>query len=210
MKHRFLAFLLLALVATRAHAAFTINLLGGTVSDSFGTPLSSSSGVLALVASTTPGDSFFTQHIAGSSLTTNSFLGGDDLVVATFSSFDDGFFSFSDSLSYESFTSQLSANDSLALYWFPTLSAGDTILQGTSYGMFTDLTWAMPADGGTVTYTFATESLGGSLPDSAGFATLTAVPEPATTVALLGAAAGAFVLWRRNRRQAIATTPAAS
>lgn len=202
MKHRFLACLLLALIATRAHAAFTINLLGGVVSDSSGTPISSSSGVLALVASTAGADSIFTQHIAGSSLTANSFLGGDDLVLATFTSFGDGFFSFSDSLSYESFSSQLNAGDSLALYWFPTLSAGDTILHGTSYGMFTEISWAMPADGGTVTYSFTTESAGGALPDSAGFATLTAVPEPATTVAFLGAAAGAFVIYRRKRRSA--------
>lgn len=209
MKHRFTALLLLALLVTRAHAAFTFNIIGGVVSDASGTPLSASSGVLALVASTTNGDSFFTEHIAGASLSANSFLGGDDLVVATFSAIDGGFFSFSESLSYESFSSQLTASDRVALYWFPTLSAGDTILQGTSYGLFTDFTWSMPADGGTVTYSFTTESVGGSLPDSAGFATLTAVPEPATTVALLGGAAGLFVLGRRRRRTA-AAQPAAS
>ncbi|WP_175414795.1 PEP-CTERM sorting domain-containing protein [Nibricoccus aquaticus] len=54
-----------------------------------------------------------------------------------------------------------------------------------------------------------TVGAGGSIADSLGNATLTTVPEPATTVALLGGAAGLFVMYRRRQRKAVTTAPAA-
>ena len=208
MKKYFFAATLTVLTSLSCNASVTINLLGGVLSNSTGSStLSSTSGVLVLVASTGLGDTNFSTHIAGSSLTANTFLAGDDLVLATFSSFDGGFYSNASVLNYSSFSSQLTSSDQLALYWFPTLTAGATITNGTSFGAFTEGAWTMPSDGGTVTYSFTTQGAGGTLPDSTGFASLTAVPEPATTVALLGGAAGLFVMHRRRQRKA---TPTAS
>ena len=43
--------------------------------------------------------------------------------------------------------------------------------------------------------------------DSLAYANLTTVPEPATTVALLGGAAGLFVMYRRRHRKAVTAAP---
>jgi hypothetical protein len=199
--------------ASASFAAVGVGLTGGYFYNSSGTQLTS--GTLVLVASTT--DSVFSQFIAGNSLTENSFIASDDLILKSFTIGSGGSVSSSFSLTLGNF-SNLGVSDNLALYWFPTLSVGSTITNGSSYGFYSNQSatadsdpWVMVADGGSITLQFVTNAAGGSssIPETAGYANLTAVPEPATTVALLGGAAGLFVMYRRRQRK-VAAAPAVS
>ncbi len=192
--------------AAPSFAAVGVGLTGGYFYNSSGTLLTS--GTLVLVASTT--DSSFSQFIAGNTLTENSFIASDDLILKSFtigagSSVSDAF-----SLTLGNF-SNLSTGDNLGLYWFPSLTAGATIANGSSYGFYTNQAstldsdaWTMVSDGSSITLQFVTNAAGGTsgIPETAGYANLTAVPEPATTAALLGGAAGLFVMYRRRQRKA--------
>ena len=200
-----------ALVASsiNAHASVALNLFGGTLSDSFGNAIGDG-GLVVLVASTT--DSIFSGPAPTSSLSSGSFFSGDDMVLATFeiSSLTSGLaggYAFSSVLNY---SGNLGSGDLLQLYWFPTLTLSSTTVgEGTNYGAYrtdsivsdSNISWALPSDGQTVALNFLTANVGGSISDSLGQATLTTVPEPATTVALLGGAAGVFVMLRRRQRR---------
>lgn len=90
----------------------------------------------------------------------------------------------------------LSTGDQLAIAWFPTLVYGtDTALPaGTVYGLYTvnsSAAWQVPA-GNTSNFTVVA-------PDNLA-ATFTAIPEPHTYAALLGASAFAAVFAFRRRR----------
>jgi hypothetical protein len=107
-------------------------------------------------------------------------------------------------------------NDALQLYWVPTVTNfGGSAPAGTAYGTFRSdsaittgsdlsISWFAPAANPSAeSLTFATLAAGGSYANIEGLAdqtVLAAVPEPATTVALLGGAAGLFVIYRRRQR----------
>jgi hypothetical protein len=208
-----LAFPLLVTLVSTSKATVGIGLTGGYFYDQSGSLLNS--GTLALVASTT--DSSFNQLISGGTLSENSFLATDELVLKTFSIGNDGTSTNAFNIDQSSYTN-LGAGDGLAIYWFPSLTAGSTITDGTKYGFFTSASgtpdsdaWTMASDGSSITLQFVTDAAGGSssIPEISGYANLTAVPEPATTVALLGGAAGLFVLYRRRRQKSDPAAPAA-
>lgn len=97
---------------------------------------------------------------------------------------------------------QLSTGDRLAIAWFPTLGASSfSFVSGTSYGLFSDATWLVPSAGAIVTFEFFTIARGGSYNDALGQATLSAIPEPSTSVAIMGAAALGLAAWRRQRQR---------
>lgn len=210
--------LALSLGAVSAQATVNFSLFGGILRTSGGTAIADG-GLVLLVASTT--DSVFTGPLGTDSTTVGSVFGGDNVIVGAFSTSlaNSGFtggYGASLNLTY---SGNITAGDTLQLYWFPTLTTGSaTFGMGTSYGVYrtdsvragSDIGWVLPSDGSTVSLNFYTNSTGvDTLADSLGNANLTTVPEPATTVALLGGAAGLFVMHRRRQRKT-ATTALAS
>jgi hypothetical protein len=110
------------------------------------------------------------------------------------------------------YSGNLTSGDALQLYWFPSLTLNSTSFGSyTPYGTYrtdtisssSDIAWTLPSDGATVTLNFFTSSTGvdGAVADSFGNASLSTVPEPVTTVALLGGAAGLFVMHRRRAQR---------
>ncbi len=150
-------------------------------------------GLLQLIASPSGSASNF---VAPSS---TSFVGGDNIVVATFAmNYNSG--TAGETTNNPVITLQntgasspttFDAGDPLLLRWYPTLTTASTAPGAmTAYGQFrTDLTtdggsaWVAPANG-TSNYALylITQSIGGGQPNSAGYAGLTvgsaAVPEP--------------------------------
>jgi len=106
----------------------------------------------------------------------------------------------------------LSAGESVIVRWYPALSgtsvpAGPGTAAFGQYGYTSlagallDSSWVVPSAGSTVNLSLVTASAGGALPNADGYATNTVpVPEPAATVALLGAAALLLGLCARHRR----------
>ena len=100
------------------------------------------------------------------------------------------------------------AGDQFRMIWIEGLNWGGssalvdqpTPVGGERWGFFRDSDWLVPAPAGTFDATFATASIGGPLPESAGFTTLEVVPEPSTYAAILGFLALAFVGARRMRK----------
>ncbi len=87
----------------------------------------------------------------------------------------------------------LTVGDPVQLYWFPTLTVSDydsnSLSEGTTYGFYRDSVgidgsaqWVVPGDGSTVSLKFLTEGQGGSNPESAGWASLTVVPEASNLI----------------------------
>lgn len=107
--------------------------------------------------------------------------------------------------------SSLPAGTKLGIRWFPGLAAADfqtiTLAQGQSFGQFTRQTapmhsgspWVTGADGSTLGFdALATANIGGGDANSAGFASFTVVPEPASiALSMIGAAGLAFMRRRR-------------
>jgi hypothetical protein len=213
------ALLSLALGSTSAVATTNLSLFGGTLSDSSGNAMADG-GLILLVASTT--DSIFSSPLPDASISVGSLFGGDDQIVGMFeiSQANSGIVGGYGSLLSINYSGNLSAGDALQLYWFPSLTLNSTSFGSyTAYGTYrtdnvtsdSDIGWALPSDGTTVTLNFFTSSSGlGSEANALGNASLSTVPEPATTVALLGGAAGLFVMHRRRsqRKQPVAVSAA--
>ena len=83
----------------------------------------------------------------------------------------------------------LTANDSFAVIWFPSASS----IAGSSYGGYMNAEFLLPGVGGGFTST--------TLPSAVQTASYTfaAVPEPSTYAAIFGALALGFVAYRRRR-----------
>jgi hypothetical protein len=64
-----------------------------------------------------------------------------------------------------------------------------------------DPSWVVPNDGFTVNLDFITQSVGGSLPDSLGFANFIVIPEP-STYALIGLGLLGLIFIARRKTQA--------
>jgi hypothetical protein len=211
-----------------ARASITINIFAGAVRTADGSAPMPPGGQVFLVASTT--DGVFDGPTAG------AFVTGDDVILQRWD-FDSGLGDglFLGALQFEpAGVPHLTAGDPLRLYWFPTLTAGSTSPgDGTPYGFCRGAAgidgsdaWVVPAEGSTVDLTFATESAGGSHPDSAGAASsvvvgnlppaLTSQPQAqahaaGTTVTFTVTATGSPPLnyqWRRNGANIAAATSA--
>jgi hypothetical protein len=219
MKKISLALACIGLVSTSAQASVTITLEGGVLRTSTGT-VAGDGGLILLVASTNPDpvnapSAGFSSTLDGNlSTSVGTFLTADDQIIASFSISSvaangvQGGYAYT--LSNFNYSGGLTSGDQLQLYWFPTLTTSSTTFGvGTSYGAYrtdsqlngSDAGWFLPSDGTTMALNFFTTSGSGSVADSFGNASLTTVPEPATTVALLGGAAGLFVMYRRRQRK---------
>ncbi|MEO7101152.1 MAG: PEP-CTERM sorting domain-containing protein [Luteolibacter sp.] len=201
MKKQFLILCLCAASTVVAPAAVTINLTGGIFASNDGvhSPLANGQ-LIQLIASRS--DSDFSTPTAA------SFVSGDDVVIGS-GMVDSSILSvngsaqFSILVDFASFPG-LGAGDPLLLRWFDINAAESAPGTGAAYGEFrTDSSvdggdpWLMIGDGGgLITLTLASESAGGSQPDSAGY-TLLAVPEPSSSAILLGALGA--VAFRRRR-----------
>jgi len=206
MKKPLLIGLALLVSAAFAQATITINLGGGNIYGTSTATLAPPGALLQLVVSTT--DNVFTAP------TTGSYTGGsaDDVVLASFvinaGLGSPGTFAQPIVVNY---TGNISQGDFLMLRWFPTLTPANlTPPAGSPFGQFrvdlvqdfSDITWALPADGGgTFALNFLTMAQGSTVnPESAGVANMVvAIPEP-TSVALIGVALAGLVGFARRRK----------
>lgn len=99
----------------------------------------------------------------------------------------------------------------VGIRWFPAFSVSDFYSGAITrplepYGEYSDVSWAFPADGQIVDLSMLTTSQGGSVPNSAGFANFTAVPEisPQWTGLLAAAVVGFTWRARQARRRSVA------
>ena len=205
---------LLALFCLRAQAEITFNIDALDLKTSGGASLMPVSGLVLLVASTT--DATFGTLTAGSSLTVGSFLSGDDLILyrgdlsgtATPGYFQAG-------VAFSLGANNLTVNDPVQLYWFPTLTVSTTSLsEGDTYGAYTHATgldgsaaWLVPNDppGGLFDLKFFTQTslAAGSNPDALGYANFSVAPIPEASNVITAVLAGGLCLFRlvRGARQ---------
>jgi len=209
-----IAAIIACLVTTGASASITFDIQAEDLRNSAG---GIPSDALVLLVSDTARDGF--ASIAdGSSLALNGFLnGGDDQILwrnsiqATTGGFAPG--AFADFTTGLNLGGTWDAGDPLALLWFPSLTLASVQASGgDSYGFFSgpasagSSDWVTPADGASAYklyfFTDSATDLGiaGSLPSSAGNASLTvaAIPEPSR--ALLGMIGLTALGLRRRRR----------
>ena len=185
------------LTAGSAHAQDTFGYSIGILADSGGTALADGSRIE------------FVLRASGSSndlLTADSFLlaGETSLGVVAFDSSTSGLGgAMTASFSFNGTATQ---GMEVVLRWFPnytSLSATTpgVISYGQAVGRFNDPEGGngLVPGSGSHTYYFLTESVAGSFPDSAGFASLMTVPEPSAYAAMAGLAALGFVVLRRRR-----------
>lgn len=188
------------LVVPKARASVTITFDAGALFNGAGSALADGS-LFMLVADTSRNG--FGALNAGS-LSTTGFINADDQILGrgfVESSFGTGATA---SIALQSGAyAQLDAGDPLAMLWFPGLnSSAFSILSGASYGLFTTTTpasgpaWVIPIDG---TVNIQAMNLVNDTGAMSGRALLTAIPEPSTYAAILGACALGLAGWRRRR-----------
>lgn len=210
---------LTALVATglgvvASSAAVTMFFDGGRFRDNLGSPLANGSMFLIMVDTNNDGFAALnTNTFAGINPTAGSTIGGDYVLVSTFTKTVGGL---SGSINEQVINFDLNTGpalnvntgDRLAFVWF-TQNVG-TVSTGTKYGVFTTLVTDAVSGGNSVGgmviqpdstttninyYDNATAS--GALATAANFtANLTVIPEPAT--AMLGLVGGLLLLRRRR------------
>jgi hypothetical protein len=160
----------LALAFNHARATITINLDAADLRTSDG-QLMPLGGQVLLVASTN--DATF------GGPTPAAFASRGDVVLLrrSLDSGLPGFFQAAVNLDFAAFPG-LKPGDPIQLYWFPTLTAGDTSPgEGTPYGFYRhgsgldgSAPWVIPGDGAVVSINFITVSQGGSNPNELGVA----------------------------------------
>jgi hypothetical protein len=181
----------LSLIALRpAHSAVLINLTGAQVFNSDGTTPVSDGRLMYAVA--LPTGSF-------TEVTTSGWTAGDNIQLGSLWLTDDNveLGGFSSSLNFD-LSGGVLAGQQFGILWFTSLSsqAGNPSF-GSSYGFYTSPTWLIPADGNFDSFAFETVSVGGSIPNSAGAASLVVIPEPGTW-ALIIVALTALIAFRRR------------
>jgi hypothetical protein len=205
------ALCLLGLACASARGdTLTVNLTTGRLYDFGGVKLDTGSLVL-LVGDTAQNG--FNSFVAGSSLTFGSFLNSDDQILGLTTILPGGtgsaIGSFSEIPIADGEFSQLTAGDRLAVVWFSSVSGSDSsLLSGESYGLFSSSlpevdgpdAWVIPSIGATIDIQFRTILGGGTHAENEAYANLTAIPEPSTYAAILGAGVLGFAIYRRKRR----------
>ena len=196
MKKVILTTLSAFLLGTIAQASVSVSLDIGTL---YGTSTSSifpDGGLVQLIAS--PLDSNFLAPTPG------NFVNGDDIVLASFgldSATAGGISGANSNVNVINFSGDLGVGDGLALRWYPTLKVDSPVVAGNRYGQFTDSSWVLPSDGGSIGLQFLNVASGaGTFANSLAVSTGTVVPEPSTYAAILGLATLGLVGFRRFRR----------
>ena len=197
MKIKHLALIGLIAAPLTSFATVTIGFGGGAL---FGTSVNDPLADGALVYAVTSLDATFDAP------TSAGFVSGNDTLLGKWSvdSSVGAPGAFDASLAGIVLDASIVAGKSIAIYWFPSLTVASAApTAGAAYGTFTDASWVIPADGSTVSFPFETVAIGGSLPDSAGVASLTiagsVIPEPSTYAALAGVAVLGLAALRRRR-----------
>jgi hypothetical protein len=205
------ALCLIGLVCVSARAdTLTVNLAAGRLYNSSGVMLNTG-GLVLLVGDTAQNG--FNSFAAGSSLTFGSFLNDDDQILGLTAILPGGagsaLGSFADIPIADAEFSQLTAGDRLGLVWFSSVSSGTSaLLGGETYGLFSSFlpavdgpdAWVVPAIGATIDIQFRTLLAGGTHAETEAYANMTAIPEPSTYAAILGAGVLGFAIYRRKRR----------
>lgn len=184
---------------------FTINFAAGILTASNSTPLADGSLVVLL-----------TNGINGSfsAPSVSAFVTGDDVLLGSFAtnSVDFGTAGGLVATLNPAFSSSLTVGQQIMVRWFPSLTTASVAPgAGVSYGQYTFTggnaestlaDWTIPASG-VISPTLATAAVFGSLPDSAGQASLTtpsAIPEPSAFAFFGGVAVLGLAVWRRRSR----------
>ena len=215
-------FLLAAFGVTCASNCFaqtaTINFATGQLLMSDGTTFVPNGCLLQIVAS--GADGTFSTPLPG------QYVSGDDVLLASFfldtsttggtpgSTFAALTFNFAAGFTIGGYNAQAVAGQTFELVWYPTISTftNGALTLGSTYGVFrsatiqpgSDIAWVVPAAGTTNGLQFLTASLGGPNPNSAGTASFTVVPEPASlALTLLGGAAVLGAAFQRRRAHSI-------
>lgn len=200
-------------VASVAKSAIVVEIDAGILRDATGTSTVPVGGLLQLIATPSGNAANFVAPTSG------SFVGGDNIVVATFAMnyvFQPGETDNKVTLTLQntgpSSATTFDQGDPLLLRWYPSLTTASTVPGlGTTYGQYRNaagesggIAWVTPADGSTnltpAGLNFNTLGAGGTNPETAGFATniVVAVPEPSTVFLLGIGAIGVFAMLRRR------------
>ncbi len=202
----------LGLLALPGRATVTLTLTAGDFGDSLLDQLGNAlaAGLDTFLLIDTSGGDFSNFNLNNGTVTWGEGLAGaSDIYVADYGASEILFngaptvAQFSTTLDLTAYPN-LSAGDTFAVLWFTTPDEAATsfnVVAGTAYGLTRESTWVLPADGGTFTSGIEGPAPGGS----AAYTTLSAVPEPSTTILLCGLAAfGTAAFLRHRRRVAVA------
>lgn len=189
-----IALLVVACSLSQATAVVTISLEGGIVYQQDGTTAVADGRMVYAVA--LPSGDFFPISTAG-------WVSGDNLILGNFwlTDFDflgeDGGFS---TILVFNLSGGIASGQQFGFLWFPTLTdQSSNPSAGTPYGFYTQPSYIIPSDGDTASFSFETVSIGGSIPDALGAASLQVVPEP-SSAALIGIGAACLYLLRRRAK----------
>jgi hypothetical protein len=162
--------------------AQTISILAADLQDNMGNPMSTGAVAVLVVDTGTHG---FAAPQPTYGLTLGAIWGTENKVVGLWSlkncGCGDGILMDGTVVSY---TGGVSSNQTLQLYWFPSLTLASNTLGNTSYGSYTDPVgidgsdpWRTPRKNSSANLVFLTADEGGSNPQEAGEATnVTSVP----------------------------------
>ena len=191
--------------ATSALASVSIGIGGGALFDSSGAPVTDGGLVYAVSSAA---KLFPTGTSVETSLSVGDFTWQDNVLLGSWAvdSSVAGAGSFDAFLAGIALSGGVSQGAQIAIIWFPSLQSSAindaaSATFGTSYGVYTNPAWVIPADGSTVSFSVETAAIGGGISDALTRANQTVgfVPEPSSFAAFAGFAALGLAASRRRR-----------